>query len=360
MELRTCGTTGLKLSALGLGCWQFGGGDYWGESEQGNVTNIVHKAVDLGVNYFDTAEMYNEGRSEEFLGKALKDVPRDKVVVGSKIWPTNMRPQTLREHCEASLKRLNMDYMDIYMIHWPLNPRTYSLFADTSKTGVGGGDEQSQSLEVPVLEDAVAILVQLQQEGKIRYLGLSNYGVERLKEIQQIGGTYAVNQLIYNLVTRAAEIEILPYCEQKGVGVIAYMVLMQGLLTDKYTTLDGLQDWYTRTRHFDSTRNPKSRHGGPGAEAELVQALQEIRVIAKECGYTTADIALKWAVAAQGLTCALVGTQNLHRLENNVKILEPPLSQELIDRLNRMSQPLKEKLGPGLDIFDSLEHDRTR
>ncbi|MCP4402555.1 MAG: aldo/keto reductase [bacterium] len=358
MELRSCRTSGLQLSILGLGCWEFGGGAYWGESDQKNVTNIVHKAVDLGMNYFDVAELYNEGRSEEFLGKALIGIARDKVVVGSKIWPTNMHPQHLREHCEASLQRLNMDYLDLYMIHWPLTPRTYPMFADTAKAGIGG--EQAELDAIPALDEALGCLVQLQREGKIRHLGLSNYGVERMKEIRASGADFAVNQVVYNLLTRAAEMEILPYCEQVGTGVIAYMVLMQGLLTDRYATLEDVPDWYTRTRHFDSKRNPKSRHGEAGFETEITQVLQELRAIAQECGYSSADLAFKWAVAAKGITCALLGTQNLNRLEHNVQTIQEELSAEILERLNMISLSLKEKLGSSLDVFESVEHDRTR
>ncbi len=169
-----------------------------------------------------------------------------------------------------------------------------------------------------------------------------------------------MNQLVYNLLTRAAEMEILPCCQQVGTGVIAYMVLMQGLLTDKYANLDEIPDWYVRTRHFNCKRTERCRHGEGGAEAEMLQALQDIRGIAKECGLTTADIALKWTVAAKGITCALVGTQNLKRLEANVKAVEEPLPDELIERLNTVTQALKEKLGPSLDIFESVANDRTR
>lgn len=358
MELRTCRTSGLKLSVLGLGCWEFGGGAYWGESDQKNVSDIVHKAVDLGINYFDNAELYNEGRSEEFVGKALKGIARDKIVVGSKIWPTNMHPHNLRTHCEASLRRLDMDYLDLYMIHWPLTPRTYPMFADTAKTGVGG--EQAGSDAMPALDEAVECLMQLQQEGKIRHLGLSNYGIERMKELQAFGADFAVNQVVYNLITRAAEMEVLPYCEQVGTGVIAYMVLMQGLLTDRYAGLEDIPDWYTRTRHFDSKRNPKNRHGEAGFETELTQVLQELRAIARECGYSSADLALKWAVAAKGITCALVGTQNLQRLEHNAQTIQEELPAEILERLNLISQSLKEKLGSSLDVFESVENDRSR
>lgn len=350
MELRQCGTSELILSALGLGCWEFGGGDYWGESDQQNVTRIVRRAVDLGVTYFDTAEAYNEGRSEEFLGKALKDVPRDRVIVGSKIVPSNLYPNILIEHCEASLRRLGMDYLDLYMIHWPLHPQSIKFFTK----------DEIVIKHPPTLEEAVPALLKLQEQGKIRYLGLSNFGVPRFEEIAQIGGRYAANQLGYSLLTRAPEIEIFPYCKERGVGVIAYMVLMQALLTDKYQSFDEMPDWHTRTRHFNYQRSPLGRHGEAGAEPETWQALTDIRAIARECGLSTADVALKWVLANDAVTCALMGTQNLTRLEANIKAAEEPLPQEIIARLNSVTEPLKTKLGPSLDIFESAANDRTQ
>ena len=104
MEIRNCGTSGLKVSALGVGCWSFGGGDYWGRQAQADA--VVRRAVELGITYFDTAEAYNEGRSESSLGRAVRGIPRDKIVIGTKISPSNTAADTLIEHCEASLRRL--------------------------------------------------------------------------------------------------------------------------------------------------------------------------------------------------------------------------------------------------------------
>ena len=357
VEQRPCADTGPLLSVLGLGCWPFGGGDYWGPSDVHDVTRLVRQALDWGINTFDTAEMYNEGRSEEFLGKALQGVDRDQVIVNTKVWPTHLRPQALREHCEASLRRLALDYADLYMIHWPLHERSYPLFADVSKQGVSGRTEDPS--DIPRLEDAVDTLLDLQTEGKIRSLGLSNYGVERLEEIQGLGGAYAIDQVAYNLLTRAAEDKLMPFCAKTGVGIMAYMVLMQGLLTDRYATLDEIPDWYTRTRHFNCQRNAKTRHGESGAEGLLIQALQGIRRIARDNGYTTAELSLKWVIANPNITCALVGTHSLESLEKNVKAAQEPLAPEILDQLNAVTLPLKQKLGPGLDIFESSKNDRS-
>ena len=144
MEQRQCGTSGLSLSALGMGCWAFGGGDYWGQQSQADVDRTVRRALDLGINYFDSAEAYNEGRSEESLGKATLGLPRDRIVVGTKIGPNNTKPDVLCEHCEASLKRLGTDYIDLYMVHWPIVPHAIGQFGDG---------------ECPNVEDAFATLM---------------------------------------------------------------------------------------------------------------------------------------------------------------------------------------------------------
>ncbi|MCH8194364.1 MAG: aldo/keto reductase [Planctomycetes bacterium] len=357
LEKRPCGSSGPQLSVLGLGCWQFGGGDYWGESNQENVDRVVRTALDAGINYFDTAEMYNDGRSEAFLGKALKGTDRDRVVVGTKIWPTHLQPQAIRAHCEASLQRLAMDTIDIYMVHWPCNARTYPLFVDSAVMGV---TLASGKADTPSLPEAVEMLLTLQAEGKIRHLGVSNHAVERLEEIRHLGGEYVVNQLAYNLASRGAEYEILPHCEKTGTGVIAYMVLLQGLLTDRYASLDEVPDWYTRTRHFRADRSPKTRHGEAGAEAQFLEALTGLRALADECGSTLADLAVQWAIAGPGITCALIGTQSTDRLHQAVQAAGRSLAPEVLKHLDALTQSLKEQLGPSLDIFEGVANDRTR
>ncbi len=120
VALRPCGKSDLKLPALGMGSWAYGGGEYWGPHSQAEVNDVVHCAIDRGCNFFDTAEAYNDGASEASLGLALKDIPREKVIIATKISPCHTEPQTLIEHCEASLKRLRTDYLDLYMVHWPI------------------------------------------------------------------------------------------------------------------------------------------------------------------------------------------------------------------------------------------------
>ena len=165
MELRKCGTAGLALPALGVGCWAFGGGEYWGSQDQGDVDAVVHAAIDAGCNYFDSAEVYNNGASESSLGTALEGV-RHRAIVGTKVSPSNCYAATLREHCEQSLRRLRTNYIDLYMVHWPIHPHSIRHFTNDEKV-IGNP---------PRVEEAFDTLNRLRQEGKIRHIGVSNFG----------------------------------------------------------------------------------------------------------------------------------------------------------------------------------------
>jgi len=350
MRKRRCGKSELELSVLGAGCWAFGGGEYWGEQSQKDVEMVVHRAVDLGVNYFDTAEVYNDGRSEESLGKALKGINRDRVIIGTKVAPSNTYPDVLVKHCEASLKRLDTDYIDIYMVHWPIHPHSIRHFTDDEKV----------INNPPDVEDAFSTLQELQEQGKIRYIGVSNFGVFRLEQARQYCPEIVVNELPYSLLTRAIELEILPYCREEGISVIGYMTLMQGLLAGIYPTLADVPPWQRRTRHFHYKSCELIRHGEEGAEEETNKALADIKVIARELGMTMPEVALKWALAADGITCALVGARNVNELEANVRAVEDRLPADIVDRLNRVTKQLLDKLGPSFDYYESTENDRTK
>jgi myo-inositol catabolism protein IolS len=339
--------SGLRLPVLGMGCWPFGGGEYWGEQSQDDVNLTVRRAVDLGVHYFDTAEAYNQGRSEESLGIALRGLPRDKLIVGTKLSPSHGRPQAVVEHCEASLRRLGTEYIDLYMVHWPMLPHSVVHF---SKDG-----------DCPPAAEAFAALEKLRRQGKIRHVGVSNFGVEVLEEARATGVEIAVNELPYNLLCRAIEREMLPYCRRIGVGVIGYMALMQGLLADIYPTLDDVPLWQRRTRHFSPARAGElCRHGEAGAEAETNAALAAIRSIATREGKTMPEIAIQWAVAGEGITCTLVGARNERELEANVRAAAAPLDPAVVAELNAATEPLMRKLGPSFDYYEHTDRDRTR
>ena len=350
MEYRHCGDSDLELSVLGQGCWPFGGGEYWGEQSQKEVNEVVRRAVELGVTFFDNAEMYNNTRGEQSLGEALKGIPREKVVIGSKISPSNTEPATLIEHCEASLKRLGIDYLDLYMVHWPIHPHSIRFFTD----------DENIINNPPSAEEAFQTLLKLQEQGKILNIGVSNFGISRLKEALGFGTNIIVNQLPYNLLSRAVEMEILPYCRDNGIGVIGYMTLQQGLLVGIYSTLKKVPPWQKRTRHFHYRSCELCRHGEEGAEEETAQALTDIRAIAGESGLTMSEISIKWALSTDSISCALVGARSVKELEANVKAASEPLSIEIVEKLNVTTERLKEKLGPSLDYWESTANDRTK
>lgn len=208
METRSCGNSDLKLSVLGTGCWAFGGGEYWGDQNQRDVEEIVHRAVELGINYFDIAEAYNDGRSEKSLGQAVKELARDKIIIGSKVSPSNCYRETLIKHCEASLGRLGTGYIDLYMIHWPVHPHSIRHFTK----------DESIINNPPELSEVVGALVQLQSQGKIRYAGVSNFAKERLGEIMGAGLDVVVNELPYSLLSRAVELRCCLVANKKVLG----------------------------------------------------------------------------------------------------------------------------------------------
>jgi aryl-alcohol dehydrogenase-like predicted oxidoreductase len=347
MERRRCGRHDLELPVLGMGCWSFGGGEYWGAQDQKDVDEVVREAIDRGCNFFDTAEAYNGGTSERSLGAALKGIPRDRVLIGTKISPSHTRPDQVVAHCDASLQRLQTDYIDLYIVHWPITAHSIRHFT-------------KEPIATPGVSEAFAALGALQKAGKIRHLGVSNFGAEKLSEALALGARIAINELPFSLLTRAIEFEILPFCRENGIGVLGYMSLMQGVLSDKYPTFADIPEWRRRTRHFDSRRTPQCRHGLPGHEPETAAARQAIRAIAKKHGMTTQEIALKWAFAGEGITSSLCGSRDLAQLRLNIEAAAAPLDPAVADELTRATEPLKQAMGPSFDYYESPADDRTK
>ena len=321
MERRTSGKSGIEISPMGIGCWSYGGGDYWGPQAQSDVTAVANAALDAGINFFDTAEGYNSGRSEEALAVALEG-RRHEAVIGTKI--SRPDPATIRERCEASLRRLQTDYVDIYMIHWP-------------------HDEIS-------IEESMAELARLQEAGLIRAIGVSNFGVEQLAAALDTGATIAVNQLCYNLLSRAIEPELLPLCREQNVGILGYMPLLQGILTGQYKSPEEIPPVHSRFRHFRDDR-PEASHGEAGAEEEMFETLEGIRKVAAAEGIPMSRLAIAWAMARPGITCMLVGTRNVDELAENLHAVAYTPSSDVIESLDTLTAPLLEKLGANPDYF---------
>ncbi len=349
MEYRITKNGNLELPVLGMGCWAFGGGDYWGTADQGEVNKVVHTAYEHGITYFDTAEVYNDGRSEKSLGVALGGIPRDRVLVGTKISPSNCYPDLLARHCENSLNRLRTDYIDLYMIHWPIHAHSVRHFTN----------DENIIQNPPALDDAFEALINLKRAGKIRHIGVSNFGARWMEQVpEQVN--ISVNQLPYNLLCRAIEFEILPYCVLKGTGIMAYMAMFQGILAGIYGRLDEVPPWQSRTRHFNTGSNPLCRHGEAGCEEETRAALHELIRLCDESGLSLPEIAIRWIIGNKNITCALIGTRSTDKLMQNLKATDKQLPEGLMERLNMVTDPVKRFLGNHFDYFEGADHDRTR
>ena len=347
MESRQCGDSDLKLPAIGVGAWSFGGGDFWGAQDQGNVDEVVGKAIDNGCTLFDTAEMYNDGLSESSLGKALGS-RRGEAVIATKVSPHNARPHDLRRSCEGSLSRLDTDYIDLYMMHYAINEQSLLHYTD----------DPGPLEEYPTIEAALETMEALRQEGKIRHIGVSNFGVQQLTEAFAVGVPIVCNQLHYNLLCRMLEYEILPSCLERGIGIMTYAPLMQGLLTGKYGSLDEIPLKRRRTRHFSSSREG-TRHGEAGAEEELAAALAGIGEVAERTGIKMSVLALSWCLSNPAITCMLTGARDVDQLKGNLVAVDMPLGPGLIEELDQITAPLKQKLGKHPDYFEAEGKSRT-
>jgi aryl-alcohol dehydrogenase-like predicted oxidoreductase len=340
MKYNIIGKSRLPLSVLGMGCWAYGGGKYWGDQSQSDVNDVVACAIENGITYFDTAEVYNDGDSETSLGIALKG-KRSRAVIGSKVSTSNAHYSDLIAHCEASLKRLGTDYIDIYMLHWPINKRSVKHFS---------GDEDN----LPTINEAFSAMQTLKEQGKIREIGLSNHGAAQMKEAAATSTDIAVNELPYNLISRAIELEIQPYCIDKGIGILGYMVYQQGILAGIYNTIDDIPESQAHSRHFKQYRGgTESRHFEDGAEAEITELIKYMRRTAAELNVSVPCLSLSWALANSAITSTLAGSRNRTELFENIGICDYRLPAEIKKELDNISLPILDALGGSADYYEN-------
>ncbi|WP_409969662.1 aldo/keto reductase [Bengtsoniella intestinalis] len=333
MEKRILGNSGIAVSPIAIGCWSFGGGAYWGEQSQKDVDAVVNMALDNQVNLFDCAEVYNDGDSELSLGKALKG-RRDEAVIITKQVITPDQDDTIARF-EASLKRLDTDFVDVMMIHWPTNDRA-------------------------LMERTLTRYQQLVDAGKVKAIGISNFGVKQMTMVKELGFTSCVNELHYNIASRAIEHEIIPMCQDHGMGVLTYVSLQQGVLTGKYQSFADIPPRQARYRHYDVCRSQGMHdHKGSGAEAELTALLSVLDGVAKEQNVTIMEVVLGWALRQQGITSAIVGCRNLEQLSDNLKGGSFVMDDATCDLLTKASQPIYEKLGTCADYLFPVDQCRV-
>jgi myo-inositol catabolism protein IolS len=324
LQLRRLGQSDLQVSVISMGCWALAGDSTWGPQDRADSLATIRAALDAGVNFFDTAEAYGNGLSEEIVGEALAP-HRSEVVIATKVWADNLSPAKLKAACEASLKRLRTDYIDVYYIHWP-------------------------SRVIPI-EETMQALIELQAEGKIRVAACSNFGPLDLQELLRYGRV-EVNQLNYSLLWRAIEYEIRDICVEKQISIACYSPLAQGLLTGKFRSADEVPVGRARTRLFAGTR-PGVRHGEAGAEKETFATLDAIAKICREHNLEMAHAALAWLIQQPAVGTVIVGARTPEQIKANAKAGELQLPSEVVAALTAATEELKAKMGPNPDMWQS-------
>lgn len=322
MRYYTPENTHLSISKIALGCWGFAGGSMWGTQEDADSIATVTAALDAGINFFETAQGYGDGYSEEVLGKALVG-RRHRAVIATKIRPADISSIGIEAACEQSLKRLQTDTIDLLQPHWPVH-------------------------HIPV-DELLQAVTRLREAGKIRAFGVSNYGVRDLSEILRYGDV-ASNQLPYSLLFRAIEYDVQPLCVQKNVGMLCYSTLLHGLLTGKYHTPADVPDGRARTRHFSSSR-PQTRHGEAGCEREVFEAIEQIRQAAADIGHPMSLVSVSWVLHQPGVASVIVGARQPEQISQMAAATELMLDSQTIQRLNTASEQLKNVMGPNPDMW---------
>lgn len=329
MRYRCLGQSGFSVSMLSFGAWQIGDSAFWGASAAEDAQGAVDEALDAGINLFDTAEMYGNGESERLLGQCLGK-RRPQVHVASKVLPENCAPPRMRTSLENSLRRLKTDWIDLYQVHWP--PR-----------------------DVP-FGDVCGELLRFQEEGKIRAIGLSNFGPEDLNEWHAAGGAVS-NQVGYNAVFRAVEYDVIPASRAHKLGVLAYMPLMQGLLAGRYARVEDIPMMRRRSRHFAGTRQG-TRHEEGGQEQLLMATLAELNEFAEAVGLSPAVLCVAWLCAQPGVSSVILGARTPSQLRSNLAAADLDIGPAAVAQLDEITFPLKHALGTNCDMWETASKSR--
>lgn len=313
MEKRKLGNSDLEITRIGFGAWAIGGSGWdfgWGEQDDKESIEAIHKALAMGINWIDTAAVYGIGHSEEVVAKALKEYGGNKPYVFTKcvmVWDRNGHvrkvhdPESIRQECEDSLRRLQTDTIDLYQIHWP-------------------PDDDNEKIK-PAWE----MLAKLKEEGKVRYIGVSNFNVEQMKIAESIAQITSL-QPKYSLISRDIEKEILPYTHKQNIGVIVYSPMGSGILTGKYNreNIEKLpdDDWRKNSRDFNEPNLTKN--------LKLVEAMKQI---ASEHNRRIGEVAIAWTLKHEAVTAAIVGARNAKQAEEVMTAHDFVLSETEIRRL---------------------------
>ncbi len=295
LPTRQLGNSDMNITRIGFGAWAIGGGNWqfaWGHQEDDESVATIERALDLGINWIDTAAIYGLGHSEEVVARALKQSPHKPYIFtkSSMRWNADrtiyrsLKAESVREEVEASLRRLQIESIDLYQVHWP--------------------DPEQE------IEEGWEAMAKLQQEGKVRYIGVSNFNVAQMERAARIAPITSL-QPPYSLLNRKIEAEILPWCQAHGVGVINYSPMASGLLTGKMTAerIAGLpeDDWRRRTPQFKTPKLEKN-----------LALVEELRKIGQRHGVEPGVVAIAYTLHHPAVTAAIVGARRPSQVDGTI------------------------------------------
>ena len=313
---RTLGDSKLEFSLLTFGCWQAGGAQ-WTDTNDDDSLQAMRAAYESGITSYDTAEAYGDGHSETLVGRFIAEIGRDNLVIATKVGAGQLAADDVRKSCEQSLQRLNIEQIDLYQIHWP--------------SGTWGGPK------IPI-EETMNALTDLQNQGKIRAIGVSNFDAEQIGAALKFGRIESL-QPPYSLYFQPyVQNHTIQFCQEHNIGVIPYSPLAQGLVTGK----------------FDLENRPTDNRQGnhlfqdPTYEIAL-DATAKLKPLAQKYAATTAQIALAWLIAQPGVTSPIVGARNADQIRDTAQAATLTLADEDLKQISEIAQP----------VLDSLPADKT-
>lgn len=313
MQTRRLGNSDLHITPIGFGAWAIGGGGWafaWGAQDDVDSIASIHEALDLGINWIDTAAVYGLGHSEEVVGKALEGVRMRPYVFTkcARIWDENrqigkrLKADSIRRECEDSLRRLKVDVIDLYQVHWP-EP-------------------------VEDIDEGWQAMVKLKEEGKVRWIGVSNFDAVQMEQIAKYGPITSL-QPPYSMLRRDIEPSILPYCEANSIGVIVYSPMQSGLLTGAWTKerLSALpaDDW----------RREKNKHFQEPLFSRNLRLVEVLKEIGSRHGRTPGEVAIAWTLRHPAVTAAIVGARKPGQLRELVGAAEWRLTDDEVAEIER-------------------------
>jgi aryl-alcohol dehydrogenase-like predicted oxidoreductase len=312
-NLRTLGNSDLQLTSIGFGAWAIGGGNWefaWGPQDDNESIAAIHRALDLGINWIDTAAIYGLGHSEEVVARALKSWSGPRPLVFTKCsmrWKANrsiyrsLTAKSLTQELDSSLRRLGVEVIDLYQIHWP-NP-----------------EEE--------IEEGWETLARFKQQGKIRWIGVSNFSVDHMKRAQAIAPITSL-QPPYSMLRRAIEAEVLPFCQANNIGVINYSPMVSGLLTGAMTAervaAFPADDWRRKAAEFNEPKLTRN-----------LRLVELLRAIGSEHGVSAGVVAVAWTLHNPAITAAIVGGRSAAQVDGLAPALEFRLTEPEFQRIQQ-------------------------